>query len=133
MAFVQLLQTLCRDKNIGKLVVPIIPDEGRTFGMEAMFRSLGIYSIVGQKYKPEDADQLAFFKEDIKGQILEEGITEAGAMSSWMASATSYANHGQPRSEEHTSELQSLMRISYAVFCLKKQKPQHHSHHKTTE
>src|SRR3546814_16150578 len=61
-----------------------------------MFRSLGIYSIVGQKYKPEDADQLAFFKEDIKGQILEEGITEAGAMSSWMAAATSYANHGQP-------------------------------------
>src|SRR3546814_4275340 len=59
-----------------KLVVPIIPDEGRTFGMEAMFRSLGIYSIVGQKYKPEDADQLAFYKEDIKGQILEEGITE---------------------------------------------------------
>src|SRR3546814_13495 len=96
MAFVQLLQTLCRDKNIGKLVVPIIPDEGRTFGMEAMFRSLGIYSIVGQKYKPEDADQLAFYKEDIKGQILEEGITEAGAMSSWMAAATSYANHGQP-------------------------------------
>jgi len=95
MAFVQLLQTLCRDKNVGKLVVPIIPDEGRTFGMEAMFRSLGIYSIVGQKYKPEDADQLAFYKEDIKGQILEEGITEAGAMSSWIAAATSYANHGQ--------------------------------------
>src|SRR3546814_12450166 len=67
-----------------------------SFGMEAMFRSLGIYSIVGQKYKPEDADQLAFYKEDIKGQILEEGITEAGAMSSWMAAATSYANHGQP-------------------------------------
>src|SRR3546814_19083399 len=72
MAFVQLLQTLCRDKNIGKLVVPIIPDEGRTFGMEAMFRSLGIYSIVGQTYKPEDADQLEFYKEDIKGQIIEE-------------------------------------------------------------
>ncbi|MGH8447404.1 MAG: pyruvate dehydrogenase (acetyl-transferring), homodimeric type [Solimonas sp.] len=96
MAFVQLLQTLCRDKNVGKLVVPIIPDEGRTFGMEAMFRSLGIYSIVGQKYKPEDADQLAFYKEDIKGQILEEGITEAGSMSSFIAAATSYANHGQP-------------------------------------
>ncbi len=96
MAFVQLLQTLCRDKNVGKLVVPIIPDEGRTFGMEAMFRSLGIYSIVGQKYRPEDADQLAFYKEDIKGQILEEGITEAGSMCSWMAAATSYANHGQP-------------------------------------
>src|SRR3546814_11660879 len=93
MAFVQLLQTLCRDKNIGKLVVPIIPDEGRTFGMEAMFRSLGIYSIVGQKYNPKDAHQLAFYKEDIKGQILEEGITEAGAMWSWMAADNSYANH----------------------------------------
>ncbi|SER01836.1 pyruvate dehydrogenase E1 component [Solimonas aquatica] len=96
MAFVQMLQTLLRDKNIGKLIVPIVPDEARTFGMEAMFRSLGIYSVVGQKYQPEDADQLAFYKEDIKGQILEEGITEAGAMSSWLAAATSYANHGQP-------------------------------------
>jgi pyruvate dehydrogenase E1 component len=95
MAFVQLLQTLCRDKNVGRLVVPIIPDEARTFGMESMFRSLGIYSNVGQKYKPEDADQLAFYKEDVKGQILEEGITEAGSMSSWIAAATSYANHGQ--------------------------------------
>ncbi len=94
MAFVQMLQALCRDKNIGKRVVPIVPDEARTFGMEGMFRSLGIYSIVGQKYNPEDADQLAFYKEDIKGQILEEGITEAGAMSSWIAAATSYANHG---------------------------------------
>jgi pyruvate dehydrogenase E1 component len=94
MAFVQLLQTLCRDKNIGKRVVPIVPDEARTFGMEGMFRSLGIYSIVGQKYKPEDSEQLAFYKEDIKGQILEEGITEAGAMSSWNAAATAYANHG---------------------------------------
>ncbi|MFP5307385.1 MAG: pyruvate dehydrogenase (acetyl-transferring), homodimeric type [Gammaproteobacteria bacterium] len=94
MAFVQLLQTLCRDKGIGKRVVPIVPDEARTFGMEGMFRSLGIYSIVGQKYNPEDADQLAFYKEDIKGQILEEGITEAGAMSSWIAAATAYANHG---------------------------------------
>jgi pyruvate dehydrogenase E1 component len=94
MAFVQLLQLLLRDKNIGPRIVPIIPDEGRTFGMEAMFRSLGIYSVVGQKYKPEDADQLAFYKEDIKGQILEEGITEAGSMSSWIAAATSYSNHG---------------------------------------
>ncbi len=94
MAFVQLLQTLCRDKNIGRRVVPIIPDEARTFGMEGMFRSLGIYSIVGQKYQPEDSGQLAFYKEDIQGQILEEGITEAGAMCSWVAAATSYANHG---------------------------------------
>jgi pyruvate dehydrogenase E1 component len=96
MAFVQMLQTLCRDKSIGKRVVPIVPDEARTFGMEGMFRSLGIYSIVGQKYNPEDAEQLAFYKEDIKGQILEEGITEAGSMSSWIAAATAYANHGTP-------------------------------------
>jgi pyruvate dehydrogenase E1 component len=93
MAFVQFLQALLRDKTVGPRVVPIIPDEARTFGMEGMFRQLGIYSVVGQKYKPEDADQLAFYKEDIKGQILEEGITEAGAMSSWIAAATSYANH----------------------------------------
>ncbi|MGQ0621531.1 MAG: pyruvate dehydrogenase (acetyl-transferring), homodimeric type [Panacagrimonas sp.] len=94
MAFVQFLQMLLRDKVCGPRVVPIIPDEGRTFGMEAMFRSLGIYSVVGQKYKPEDSDQLAFYREDIKGQILEEGITESGAMSSWVAAATAYANHG---------------------------------------
>ncbi|MGQ0500984.1 MAG: pyruvate dehydrogenase (acetyl-transferring), homodimeric type, partial [Panacagrimonas sp.] len=94
MAFVQFLQILLRDKVCGPRVVPIIPDEGRTFGMEAMFRSLGIYSVVGQKYRPEDSDQLAFYREDVKGQILEEGITEAGAMSSWIAAATSYANHG---------------------------------------
>jgi pyruvate dehydrogenase E1 component len=96
MAFVQLLQSLVRDKQIGPRVVPIVPDEARTFGMEGMFRSLGIYSCVGQKYRPEDADQLAFYKEDIKGQILEEGITEAGAMSSWIAAATSYSNHDYP-------------------------------------
>ncbi|WP_043764949.1 pyruvate dehydrogenase (acetyl-transferring), homodimeric type [Algiphilus aromaticivorans] len=96
MGFVQFLQTLLRDKKVGKRVVPIIPDEARTFGMEGMFRSLGIYSVVGQKYRPEDADSLAFYKEDIKGQILEEGITEAGSMSSWIAAATSYANHGEP-------------------------------------
>ncbi|HWU68998.1 MAG TPA: pyruvate dehydrogenase (acetyl-transferring), homodimeric type [Stenotrophobium sp.] len=94
MAFVQILQAILRDKKIGPRVVPIVPDEARTFGMEAMFRSLGIYSVVGQKYQPQDADQLAFYKEDIKGQILEEGITEAGSMSSWIAAATSYSNHG---------------------------------------
>jgi pyruvate dehydrogenase E1 component len=96
MAFVQLLQTLIRDKQVGSRVVPIVPDEARTFGMEGMFRSLGIYSIVGQKYDPEDAGQLAYYKEDVKGQILEEGITEAGAMSSWIAAATAYANHSTP-------------------------------------
>ena len=80
--------TLVRDKKIGKHVVPIVPDESRTFGMEGMFRQLGIYSHVGQLYKPEDADQLMFYKEDKNGQILEEGINEAGAMSSWIAAAT---------------------------------------------
>jgi pyruvate dehydrogenase E1 component len=94
MVFVQFLQTLLRDKTVGPRVVPIIPDEARTFGMEGMFRQLGIYSIVGQKYTPQDADQLAYYKEDVKGQILEEGITEAGAMSSWIAASTAYANHG---------------------------------------
>ncbi|MGJ8667989.1 MAG: pyruvate dehydrogenase (acetyl-transferring), homodimeric type [Oceanococcus sp.] len=96
MAFVQLLQTLLRDKNIGQRVVPIVPDEARTFGMEGMFRQLGIYSVVGQKYKPEDSEQLAFYREDVKGQVLEEGITEAGAMSSWVAAATAYSNHDTP-------------------------------------
>jgi Pyruvate dehydrogenase complex, dehydrogenase (E1) component len=94
MAFVQLLQMLIRDKKLGPRIVPIVPDEARTFGMEGMFRQLGIYSCVGQKYNPEDADQLAFYKEDIKGQILEEGITEAGSMSSWIAAATSYSTTG---------------------------------------
>ena len=93
MAFVRILTALLRDKNIGKAIVPIVPDEARTFGMEGMFRQLGIYSIVGQKYTPHDSDQLAFYKEDVKGQILEEGITEAGAMSSWIAAATSYSSH----------------------------------------
>lgn len=94
MAFVQLLQALLRDKKVGPRVVPIVPDEARTFGMEGMFRQLGIYSVVGQKYTPHDSDQLAFYKEDVKGQILEEGITESGAMSSWIAAATSYSSHG---------------------------------------
>src|ERR1700756_5763893 len=93
-AFVRFLTQLVRDKAVGPRVVPIVPDEARTFGMEGMFRQLGIYSCVGQRYKPEDAYQPAFYREDIKGQILEEGITEAGAMSSWIAAATSYANHG---------------------------------------
>ena len=94
MAFVRMLNTLLKDRALGKHVVPIIPDEARTFGMEGMFRQLGIYSAEGQKYEPQDADQLAYYKEDIKGQILEEGINEAGAMSSWVAAATAYANHG---------------------------------------
>ena len=96
MAFVRVLNTLVRDKTIGKLVVPIVPDESRTFGMEGMFRQLGIYSHVGQLYTPQDADQLMFYKEDKNGQILQEGICEAGAMCSWIAAATSYSTHNQP-------------------------------------
>jgi len=94
MAFVRLLTALTRDKRIGPHVVPIVPDEARTFGMEGLFRTLGIYAAKGQLYDPVDADQVMFYKEDADGQILEEGITEAGAMSSWIAAATAYANHG---------------------------------------
>ena len=96
MAFVRVLNTLCRDKKIGKHVVPIVPDESRTFGMEGMFRQLGIYSTKGQLYKPEDADQLMFYKESKTGQVLQEGINEAGAMADWVAAATSYSVHGVP-------------------------------------
>ena len=94
MGYVRLLTLLCRDKKMGKNVVPIVPDEARTFGMEGMFRQLGIYSSVGQLYTPQDKDEIMFYKEDKSGQILEEGINEAGSMSSWIAAATSYANHG---------------------------------------
>ena len=96
MAFVQMLGTLVRDKNIGKYVVPIVPDESRTFGMEGMFRQLGIYSSVGQLYKPQDADQLMYYREDKSGQVLQEGINEPGAMSSWIAAATSYSSNDVP-------------------------------------
>ena len=94
MAFVRILTALTRDKIIGPHVVPIVPDESRTFGMEGMFRQLGIYAPEGQLYIPEDADQLMYYREDIQGQVLQEGITEMGAMSSWIAAATAYANHG---------------------------------------
>ena len=94
MAFVRILTILTRDKKIGKNVVPIVPDEARTFGMEGMFRQLGIYSAVGQLYEPQDRDQIMYYKEDKSGQILEEGITEAGAMASWLAAATAYSTHG---------------------------------------
>ncbi|WP_339897864.1 pyruvate dehydrogenase (acetyl-transferring), homodimeric type [uncultured Gilvimarinus sp.] len=96
MAFVRVLNTLLKDKQIGKQVVPIVPDEARTFGMEGMFRQVGIYSALGQKYTPQDAGQIMYYKEDEKGQILEEGINEAGAMSAWVAAATSYSNHAKP-------------------------------------
>ncbi|SFP75722.1 pyruvate dehydrogenase E1 component [Geopseudomonas sagittaria] len=96
MAFVRILSQLVKDKDLGSRIVPIIPDEARTFGMEGMFRQLGIYSSVGQLYQPVDKDQVMFYREDKKGQILEEGINEAGAMSSWIAAATAYSNHNQP-------------------------------------
>ncbi|HEY3459178.1 MAG TPA: pyruvate dehydrogenase (acetyl-transferring), homodimeric type, partial [Casimicrobiaceae bacterium] len=96
MAFVQILQTIIRDKNLGKHVVPIVPDESRTFGMEGMFRQLAIWNQLGQLYTPEDRDQLMFYKEDKRGQILQEGINEAGAMCDWMAAASSYSTHGVP-------------------------------------
>jgi pyruvate dehydrogenase E1 component len=96
MAFVRILSALVRDKNIGARVVPIVPDESRTFGMEGMFRQLGIFSQVGQLYKPEDSGQLMFYREYQHGQILQEGICEEGAMSSWIAAATSYSTHNLP-------------------------------------
>jgi pyruvate dehydrogenase E1 component len=93
-AFVRMLATLARDQKIGKLVVPIVPDEARTFGMEGLFRQLGIYAAEGQLYDPVDSDQVLYYREDKSGQILQEGICEAGATSSWLAAATAYANHG---------------------------------------
>ncbi len=94
MAFVRMITALTRDKKIGKNIVPIVPDEARTFGMEGLFRQLGIYSSVGQLYTPQDKDQVMFYKEEKAGQILEEGISEAGAMSSWIAAATTYSSTG---------------------------------------
>jgi pyruvate dehydrogenase E1 component len=94
MAFVRALAVLLRDKALKERIVPIVADEARTFGMEGLFRQLGIYSHVGQLYEPEDSDQLMYYKEAKAGQVLQEGITEAGAMSSWIAAATSYANSG---------------------------------------
>jgi pyruvate dehydrogenase E1 component len=96
MAFVRLLNIVIKDKTIGKRVVPIVPDESRTFGMEGMFRQLGIWNQLGQLYTPQDHDQLMFYKEDKHGQILQEGINEAGAMCDWIAAATSYSTHGVP-------------------------------------
>ena len=94
MAFVRLLSSLLRDKNIGRRIVPIIPDEARTFGMDALFREIGIYSPKGQLYEPVDRESLLYYHESKDGQILEEGITEAGSMSSFIAAGTAYANHG---------------------------------------
>jgi pyruvate dehydrogenase E1 component len=94
MAFVKILSTLLRDKALGKLIVPIVPDEARTFGMDGLFRQIGIYASSGQLYEPVDADNLLYYKESVDGQILEEGITEAGSMSSFIAAGTAYATHG---------------------------------------
>ncbi|HEX4852868.1 pyruvate dehydrogenase (acetyl-transferring), homodimeric type [Arenimonas sp.] len=96
MSFVQALNIVLRDKQVGPRCVPIVADEARTFGMEGLFRQIGIYAPHGQKYKPVDADQLMYYREDQAGQVLEEGITEAGAFSSWMAAATSYSSSDQP-------------------------------------
>ncbi|MCC2639094.1 MAG: aceE [Moraxellaceae bacterium] len=96
MAFVRILNVLVKSPGLGERIVPIVPDEARTFGMEGMFRQLGIYSNVGQLYTPEDRDQIMYYREDVKGQILEEGINEAGAMSAWIAAGTAYSMHDQP-------------------------------------
>ncbi len=96
MAFVRLLGNLVKDKNVGKNIVPIIPDEARTFGMEGLFRQLGIYAPSGQMYEPQDSEAVAWYREDPKGQILEEGITEAGAISTWIAAGTAHANYSVP-------------------------------------
>ncbi|HEY5897459.1 MAG TPA: alpha-ketoglutarate dehydrogenase [Burkholderiales bacterium] len=96
MAFVQLLSQLMKDEKIGKRVVPIVADEARTFGMQTLFRQFGIYSAHGQLYEPEDHEELLYYREAKEGQILEEGITEAGAVSSWLAAATAYSVHGTP-------------------------------------
>ena len=94
MGFVRLLTDLLRDKKIGKQIVPICPDESRTFGMEGLFRQVGIYAHGGQLYEPVDSDQIAFYNEAKDGQLLEEGITEAGSMSSFIAAGTAYSSHG---------------------------------------
>ena len=96
MAYVRILSTLLKDKNIGKRVVPIVADESRTFGMEGLFRQVGIYSYCGQSYEPEDKKQLMYYREDQKGQLLQEGLTEAGGIGSWIAAATSYSVSNQP-------------------------------------
>jgi pyruvate dehydrogenase E1 component len=111
MAFVRVLTALVRDKEIGKHVVPIVPDEARTFGMEGMFRQLGIFAPEGQKYEPVDKDQVMYYREDRAGQILEEGINEAGAFSSWIAAATSYS---------HSNQVMVPFYIFYSMFGLQR-------------
>ena len=93
MGFVSILRHLMKDPEIGKLIVPIVPDEGRTFGLESAIRQVGIYASEGQKYKPHDVDMLLYYREEQDGQILEEGITEAGSMASFTAAGTAYSNY----------------------------------------
>jgi pyruvate dehydrogenase E1 component len=111
MAFVRILTALVRDKELGKRIVPIVPDEARTFGMEGMFRQLGIFAPEGQKYEPVDKDQVMYYREDKAGQILEEGINEAGAFSSWIAAATSYS---------HSDSVSVPFYIFYSMFGLQR-------------
>ncbi|WP_424398992.1 pyruvate dehydrogenase (acetyl-transferring), homodimeric type [Motiliproteus coralliicola] len=111
MSFVRTLSTLAKDKNIGDRIVPIVPDEARTFGMEGMFRQLGIYTSEGQRYVPHDRDQIMWYKESKQGQILEEGINESGSMSAWIAAATAYSNHNCPLIPFY---------ISYSMFGLQR-------------
>jgi pyruvate dehydrogenase E1 component len=111
MAFVRILTALVRDKELGRRVVPIVPDEARTFGMEGMFRQLGIFAPEGQKYEPVDRDQVMYYREDKAGQVLEEGINEAGAMSSWIAAATSYS---------HSNQVMVPFYIFYSMFGLQR-------------
>ena len=107
MVIVHMLSRLMRDPDIGELIVPIVPDEARTFGMESLFRQVGIYSSVGQIYEPVDADTLLYYKEEKDGQILEEGITEAGSMSSFIAAGTAYST---PR-HKHDSLFHLLLNV----------------------
>src|SRR5947209_3838317 len=113
MAFVRVLAALLRDKKVGRHIVPIVPDESRTFGMEGLFRQVGIYSPVGQLYQPEDSAQLMFYKEDQHGQILEEGITEAGSISSFIAAGTSYSHHAVPMLPFYIFYYVTLMNENY--------------------
>ncbi len=121
MAFVRLLGTLVKDKGIGKHIVPIIPDEARTFGMEGLFRQLGIYAPTGQLYEPQDSETISWYREDPKGQIFEEGITEAGAISSWLAAATAHTNYDVPMIPFYTFySMFGFQRIGdqiWAAFC----------------
>ena len=107
MAFVGMLRKMLKDPEIGKLIVPIVPDEARTFGMESLFRTVGIYSVVGQKYEPVDVNTLMYYKEAKDGQILEEGITEAGSMGSFIAAGSAYAD----ARHQHDSVLHLLLDV----------------------